>query len=189
MICKSVNTHMTGSSSNIRKCDMKKTDLPKLRSFMKRWCTYLSPVGMLKIAEDNEGITLIEFSDEKEEHEPEEGSLYLETALKQLQEYFTLERKEFDLPLSLHGTEFQKRVWRALCDIPYGQSASYQEIAAAAGDIKAARAVGMANNRNHIVIVIPCHRVIGKDGSLTGYGGGLDKKKYLLDLEGIEYKE
>ena len=93
------------------------------------------------------------------------------------------------LPLSLHGTEFQKRVWRALCDIPYGHSASYQEIAAAAGDIRAARAVGMANNRNHIVIVIPCHRVIGKDGSLVGYGGGLDKKKYLLDLEGIKYKE
>lgn len=180
---------MTGSSLNIRESDMEMTDLPKLRPFMKRWCTYLSPVGMLEIAEDDEGITLIEFSDEKEEYPPEEGSHYLEAAISQLKEYFAKERKEFDLPLSLHGTEFQKRVWRALCDIPYGQSASYREIAAAAGDIKAARAVGMANHRNHIVIVIPCHRVIGRDGSLTGYGGGLDKKKYLLDLEGIEYRE
>jgi methylated-DNA-[protein]-cysteine S-methyltransferase len=180
---------MTGSSLNIRESDMEMTDLPKLQPFIKHRCTYLSPAGMLEIAEDDEGITLIEFSDEKEEYPPEEGSHYLEAAISQLKEYFAKERKEFDLPLSLHGTEFQKRVWRALCDIPYGQSASYREIAAAAGDIKAARAVGMANHRNHIVIVIPCHRVIGKDGSLTGYGGGLDKKKYLLDLEGIEYKE
>jgi methylated-DNA-[protein]-cysteine S-methyltransferase len=144
---------------------------------------------MLEIGEDDQGITLIDFSDETKERPAPEGSLYLEEAVRELQEYFEGKRKEFSLPLSLHGTEFQKRVWTALRGIPYGSSASYQDIAVSAGNANAARAVGMANNRNRIVIVIPCHRVIGKDGSLTGYGGGLEKKKYLLNLEGIEYKE
>jgi len=165
------------------------TNLPKLQPYVLRFCTYLSPVGTLVIGEDDAGITLIEFSDETIEQPVPENSLYLEEAVRQLKEYFAGIRKEFDLPLSLHGTDFQNRVWRALCRIPYGTSSSYQDIAIAVGNRNSTRAVGMANNRNPVVIVIPCHRVIGKDGSLTGYGGGLDKKKYLLNLEGIGYIE
>jgi len=164
-------------------------NLPKLQPYVLRFCTYLSPVGTLVIGEDDAGITLIEFSDETTEYPVPENSRYLESAAEQLREYFAGNRKEFDLPLSLHGTDFQKLVWDALRQIPYGSYASYQNIAIAVGNRNSTRAVGMANNRNPVVIVIPCHRVIGKDGSLTGYGGGLDKKKYLLNLEGIGYIE
>ena len=104
--------------------------------------------------------------------------------LEQLQEYFRGERREFTLPLRLMGTEFQRQVWCQLCQIPYGETRSYGELAVMAGNPKASRAVGMANNRNPVAIVVPCHRVIGKDGSLTGYGGGLDLKEKLLQLEG-----
>jgi methylated-DNA-[protein]-cysteine S-methyltransferase len=101
----------------------------------------------------------------------------------QIEEYLTGKRKRFTLPLVLHGTEFQLAVWRALQDIPYGETRSYKEIAAAIGRPKAVRAVGMANNRNPVSIIVPCHRVIGHDGSLTGYGGGLPLKQRLLELE------
>nr|AGS51923.1 methylated-DNA--protein-cysteine methyltransferase [uncultured bacterium contig00002] len=104
-------------------------------------------------------------------------------AAKQLGEYFNGKRKTFDLPLILHGTDFQVAVWKALQNIPYGKTRSYGELAAMTGNPKASRAVGMANNRNPIVIVIPCHRVIGSDGSLTGFGGGLELKQKLLELE------
>ena len=100
-----------------------------------------------------------------------------------MSEYLKGERKEFDLPLNPKGTDFQKRVWRALCDIPYGEMRSYKQIAKAVGNSKAVRAVGMANNRNPITIVVPCHRVIGADGKLVGYGGGLEMKEFLLRLE------
>ena len=92
-------------------------------------------------------------------------------------------RREFQLPLAPKGTEFQQKVWKALLDIPYGETRSYGEIARAIGNPKASRAVGMANNRNPIAIIIPCHRVIGSTGKLVGYGGGLDKKEFLLNLE------
>jgi methylated-DNA-[protein]-cysteine S-methyltransferase len=101
----------------------------------------------------------------------------------QLEEYFAGERREFELDLAPSGTPFQLSVWRALCAIPYGETASYGEIAAAVGQPGAARAVGGANNRNPIAIVVPCHRVIGASGSLTGYGGGLPRKRQLLALE------
>jgi len=104
-------------------------------------------------------------------------------AAAQLDEYFKGKRKTFDLPLALHGTAFQTRVWEALQNIPYGQTVSYGQIAAAAGNPKACRAAGMANNRNPVTIIIPCHRVIGSDGSLTGYAGGLELKQKLLLLE------
>lgn len=104
----------------------------------------------------------------------------------QLIEYFNGERKEFDMPLDLSGTPFQLRVWAFLQSIPYGQVASYQEAATAAGNSKAVRAAGMANNRNPVSVVVPCHRVVGKDGSLVGYGGGLKLKETLLNLEGIQ---
>lgn len=107
----------------------------------------------------------------------------LREAARQLESYFRGELKEFSLPLEPIGTDFMKRVWTALCEIPYGRTASYGEIAERIGKPGAARAVGLANNRNPIPIIIPCHRVIGADGSLTGYGGGLDLKKRLLDLE------
>jgi len=107
----------------------------------------------------------------------------LKEAARQLKSYFAGELKEFSLPLEPSGTDFMKQVWAALCGIPYGKTATYGEIAERVGRPKAARAVGLANNRNPIPIFIPCHRVIGADGSLTGYAGGLDMKKKLLDLE------
>lgn len=110
------------------------------------------------------------------------GSIAQRTA-EQLCEYFAGSRQTFDLPLEPRGTEFQRRVWNALCEIPYGETRSYGEIAQRVGNPKASRAVGMANHRNPIPILIPCHRVIGADGSLVGYGGGLGVKRYLLDLE------
>ena len=106
-----------------------------------------------------------------------------EKAFLQLQEYFRGQRRSFDLPLAPHGTEFQKKVWRELCNIPYSQTRTYKEIAQAIGHPNAARAVGMANNRNPIPIVIPCHRVVGANGSLVGYAYGLEIKKKLLTLE------
>jgi methylated-DNA-[protein]-cysteine S-methyltransferase len=105
----------------------------------------------------------------------------------QLDEYFSKKRKKFDIPIELDGTDFQKKVWEALQNIPYGETRSYGEIASVTGNSKASRAVGMANNRNPIAIIVPCHRVIGHDGSLTGYAGGLELKQALLDLEASRY--
>jgi methylated-DNA-[protein]-cysteine S-methyltransferase len=101
----------------------------------------------------------------------------------QLQEYFAGERVAFDVPLAMHGSSFELKVWRALVAIPYGQTASYGEIAARVGQPSAARAVGLANGRNPIAVIVPCHRVIGANGTLTGYGGGLERKQLLLELE------
>jgi methylated-DNA-[protein]-cysteine S-methyltransferase len=102
---------------------------------------------------------------------------------RQLEQYFTGRRETFELPLSMQGTPFQRSVWSALCEIGYGQTASYGEIARRVGQPGAARAVGITNARNPVAIVVPCHRVIGANGTLTGYGGGLQRKRYLLDLE------
>jgi len=107
----------------------------------------------------------------------------IKKAARQFSEYFDGKRKTFDLPLIMRGTAFQKKVWKALQNIPYGKTVSYGEIAAKIGNPKACRAVGMANNRNPISIIVPCHRVIGHNGSLTGYGGGLELKQKLLELE------
>jgi len=106
-------------------------------------------------------------------------------AVRQLEEYFAGKRRDFDLPLRLNGTEFQQRVWRALTEIPYGETWSYGELATRIGNPNASRAVGLANGRNPISILVPCHRVIGADGSLTGYGGGLQRKQWLLAHEGL----
>ena len=108
----------------------------------------------------------------------------LERARQQLEEYLSGARRSFDLPLAPQGTPFQKKVWRALEDIPWGETRTYRDIALAAGCPKGFRAVGMANHRNPLPIFIPCHRVVGADGSLTGYAGGLDLKRRLLELEG-----
>ncbi|QOX64762.1 methylated-DNA--[protein]-cysteine S-methyltransferase [Anoxybacterium hadale] len=142
----------------------------------------LGPIG---IAESDDKITHLFFQNEA--FSPE-GYTHGETAVlteaaKQLKEYFDGQRKEFELPLAPAGTEFMQRVWNALLQIPYGETRSYKQIAKMAGNEKACRAVGMANNRNPISIFIPCHRVIGANGALVGYGGGLDKKIFLLELE------
>lgn len=134
----------------------------------------------ITVVEEDEHIVGLYF--EKQIGELKETKILMK-AMSQLEEYFNGERKIFDLPIKLIGTEFQKKVWRALCDVPYGETRSYSDIAKAVGNKKAARAVGMANNKNPISIIIPCHRVIGADGKMVGYGGGIDKKVFLLDLE------
>ena len=155
---------------------------------------YDSPVGKLGIIETGQKITGVFFKDGKKTPKPDDSLIIEETPLikktaTQFKEYFGGIRKTFDIPLMPKGTAFQKSVWKALLKIPYGQTRSYRETAAMAGNPKACRAAGMANNRNPIAIIIPCHRVIGADGSLTGYGGGLDKKQYLLELEGAQFKK
>lgn len=117
---------------------------------------------------------------------PEPSTPLLSKACRQLTEYFSGKRKVFDLPLDFsYGTEFQKKVWTALCDIPYGETRSYADIAIAAGSPKAVRAVGQANTRNPIMIFVPCHRVINKNGSIGGFGCGVDVKRQLLEVEAV----
>ncbi len=149
---------------------------------MDRYCIIGSPLGNLKITAGDQGISGIAYT---EEAVCSTDVPLLKKAEVQLKEYFEGRRKKFDLPLDLKGTEFQKRVWQALLEIPWGETRSYSEIAAAAGNAKAVRAAGMANHVNPVVIVVPCHRVIGKNGSLTGYGGGLERKQFLLNLEAV----
>jgi len=161
------------------------------------WFIMDSPMGKIAIAEDGKGICDMIF---QQQALPERlwtpgtedaavrldnlhDSSLLRRAAGQLVEYFGGSRKTFDLPLSLHGTPFQLDDWAALLTIPYGETRSYKQIAEQIGRPKAYRAVGMANNRNPISIIIPCHRVIGHDGSLVGYGSGLDHKEYLLQHE------
>ena len=113
----------------------------------------------------------------------EQETPLIKEAYRQLSEYLKGERKGFDLPLLIKGTTFQQQVWKALLEIPYGETRSYKQIAVAIGNPKAVRAVGMANNRNPLLIVVPCHRVIGANGKLVGYGAGIEKKEFLLKLE------
>lgn len=114
-----------------------------------------------------------------------ESSIISDKCISQLEEYFLGKRKKFDIPIILRGTEFQKKVWSSLCNISYGETRSYKEIAEDIGNPKASRAIGMANNRNPIPIIVPCHRVIGTNGELIGYSGGIDIKNKLLELEYI----
>jgi methylated-DNA-[protein]-cysteine S-methyltransferase len=157
---------------------------------VKRWTVYESPIGPLTVALGSNGLTGLSFAGTPPPSGAEQGALPEVT--EQLDAYFAGELREFDLPLDPQGTPLQKAVWRALLEIPYGRTASYGEQAAKidpslfGADVEPwerARVVGAANGRNPIAIVIPCHRVIGADGSLTGYGGGLDRKRALLDLE------
>jgi methylated-DNA-[protein]-cysteine S-methyltransferase len=150
------------------------------------YTTHTSPVGELLLVGDETALRGLHFPHHHATAlAPEYRSAtepFAET-VEQLDQYFAGERTTFDLPLDLAGPAFHKRVWEALLTIPYGQTASYGAIAKHVGDSGAARAVGFANGRNPIAIIVPCHRVIGADGSLTGYGGGLDRKRHLLDLE------
>ena len=155
-----------------------------------------SPIGLLFLARTERGLRFVDFLERRSlkrafaahaeavpDAEWEPSLLQLKPVTEQIERYFcgTLER--FDLPLDLVGTDFQLKVWRALCRIPYGETRSYGQIAKSLGQPGAARAVGLANNQNPVPIIVPCHRVIGADGSLTGYGGGLPRKRKLLDLE------
>lgn len=142
---------------------------------------YLSPIGLIEICGSEKGISTVLF-DAKVDTLIEHPSC-LRDCVKQLDEYFNKKRKIFDLPFDLSGTEFQLKVWNELLKIPYGAVCSYIDIAKKIGNKPAVRAVGSANGKNPISIIIPCHRVIGNDGSLVGYGGGIWRKKYLLELE------
>lgn len=150
---------------------------------MERQCFFSSPIGRLLLVEAEGCLTHILFGEELLPQIPVGETDFLKEVQAQLGAYFQGQREVFDLPLNPKGTDFQKKVWLALQQIPYGETASYGEIARAVGTPKGARAVGMANNRNPISIVVPCHRVIGADGKLVGYGGGLEKKIFLLGLE------
>ena len=145
---------------------------------------YDTKIGRIQIEENGESITKIDYvqKDIEDLIDGKETELIKE-AIKQLDEYFEGKRSAFDLPLAPEGTEFQKKVWKALKEIPFGETKSYGEIAKIIGNEKASRAVGMANNKNPIMIVIPCHRVIGANGKLVGYAAGLEVKEILLDLE------
>lgn len=149
---------------------------------MKHYFYYDLALGEMTIAEEDGSLTDLDFGRVDCGGEEKETPL-LKKAAAQLREYFAGKRTEFDLPLAPKGTPFQQKDWQALCTIPYGETRSYKDIAIQIGCPKGCRAVGLANNRNPISIVIPCHRVIGSDGSLVGYGGGLDKKVALLELE------
>lgn len=152
----------------------------------KKYCFCDFPVvGKLAVGVTGDFVTDLHF--EKSDDWPqkfveEETPLHREVK-RQLAEYFSGARKVFDLPLAMAGTDFQKRCWAALREIPYGETRSYGDMARAVGSPKAFRAVGMANHRNPIAIIVPCHRVVGSNGSLTGFGGGLDVKAFLLSLE------
>ena len=143
---------------------------------------YKTPIGTAKIIGDELGIQSISVIEETIESSKEVPS-YLNECILQLDEYFNGTRKEFDLKLNPQGTVFQKKVWNELLEIPYGKSRTYLEQTKQIGDVKAIRAVASANGRNPIWIVIPCHRVIGSDGSLTGYAGGIWRKRWLLEHE------
>lgn len=157
---------------------------------MKYFSYCSSPLGDMQMIEENNSLTHLNLSvnqilpgDFPKGSLTQKDTPLISSAKRQLDEYFQGKRKSFDLPLAPSGTQFQQKVWNALCTIPYGETRSYKEIAAQIQNPKGCRAVGMANNRNPIMIIIPCHRVIGSNGSLVGYAGGLDIKQWLLAHE------
>jgi methylated-DNA-[protein]-cysteine S-methyltransferase len=143
---------------------------------------YKSPIGTIRIETSEKGISGLVFVD-KAEGEELRADFHDLPVITQIDEYFNGKRNIFDLPLDLEGTEFQKNVWKELLKIPFGKTVSYKELAIRLGNIKAIRAVAAANGSNPVSIIVPCHRVIGSDGSLTGYAGGLWRKGWLLDFE------
>lgn len=144
-------------------------------------CYYQTKIGRIKIAQEGDAIVEINVTDSEEKSERE--TPLIKKTIKELKEYLEGKRKIFDIPIDTQGTEFQEKVWNALLEIPYGETKSYEDIAKMVGCPKGARAVGMANHNNKIIIIIPCHRVIGKNGKLVGYAGGLPVKEKLLQIE------
>ncbi len=141
-----------------------------------------TPIGTAEIKGDENGISSITISDAEQEFSANIPEI-LQLAATQLQEYFSGSRQDFNLQLNAVGTEFQKKVWKSILEIPYGKTISYMELSKIFGDVKAIRAIASANGKNPLWIVVPCHRIIGADGSLTGYAGGLWRKKWLLEHE------
>lgn len=154
---------------------------------MSRYAEYPFPFGTLRIGYEGDAVTLLKKIDGaeglKKPKEAGERNALTDQVYREVMEYLRGERTAFTFSYELRGTDFQKKVWNELCRIPYGETRTYQEVAAAVGNPKACRAVGMANNKNPVILAVPCHRVIGADGRLVGYGGGLDMKEALLRLE------
>lgn len=148
---------------------------------MNGYAVYPFPFGFLKIGYEGDAVTCLK-SVAAEEPKGQKTPL-TDRVYGEIMEYLDGKRRHFDFPIELHGTDFQKKVWNQLKKIPYGETRTYKEVAEAIGNPKASRAVGMANNKNPVFIVVPCHRVVGSDGKLTGYAGGLDMKAALLELE------
>lgn len=149
---------------------------------MKNYIYYDAPFGRLTLISEDEYLTGLYFGEREIDGEMQETEI-LKEASTQLDEYFAGNRRKFELPLRTTGTDFQRKCWDGLKTIPYGETRTYQEMARYAGNEKAVRAVGGANHNNPISIIVPCHRVIGKNGKLVGFGGGLDVKEFLLNLE------
>ena len=157
---------------------------------MTRYARFASPLGPVVAITEHDGLTHVDFVGAKYEraiaddwiHDPDAPALA--ACREQLAQYFAGERKTFDLPLAPRGSEFQHRVWREIARVPYGKTITYAELAKRAGAPRQARAAGAATGRNPIGVVVPCHRIVGSDGSLTGYAGGLERKRGLLELEG-----
>jgi len=147
------------------------------------YCTYKTAFGNVVIASDGNAISAVQFEKTANRHGKKAASELTNRAAQQLEEYFCGKRQRFDLPLRPSGTAFQQSVWKALLSIPYGQTRSYKQVAELLGKPNASRAVGLANSKNPIWIIIPCHRVIGSNGALVGYAGGLKTKQKLLELE------
>ncbi|MEE4191906.1 MAG: methylated-DNA--[protein]-cysteine S-methyltransferase [Halieaceae bacterium] len=145
-----------------------------------------TPIGQLRLVSDGDALLRVEFQGQHSSDGVLEDDPVLDRARRQLEEYFAGRRRHFDLPLGADGTAFQQAVWSSLRAIPYGELRSYRDIAETLGKPKAVRAVGAANGRNPLPIVVPCHRVVGSNGKLTGFAGGLDCKRRLLALEGID---
>jgi len=142
-----------------------------------------SPLGPVTVVANSQGVEEVAFRESAEQIGGDDARRHRDLAILQLEEYFAGQRNHFELPLAAEGTPFQQKVWQALMSIPHGQTCSYQHIANTIGQPKAVRAVGAANGKNPIAIVVPCHRVIGANGRLTGYAGGLNKKQWLLNFE------
>ncbi|MBN2732631.1 MAG: methylated-DNA--[protein]-cysteine S-methyltransferase [Balneolaceae bacterium] len=146
-----------------------------------------SPIGVLKLEATDQALTAIKFSDDGQNavNQPEPASAILEKARNQLKEFFDGHRQEFDIPLAPEGTDFEQQVWDQLKNIPFGKSITYTQLAQKLGDPNKVRAVGRANGQNPLPIIIPCHRVIGANNKLTGYAGGVERKRWLLQHEGV----
>jgi methylated-DNA-[protein]-cysteine S-methyltransferase len=149
---------------------------------MTYYCYLNSPIGPIEISGDDDFVSRVTFVDEMKA-DTDRLPKVIRDCKQQLQEHFAGKRKDFSLMLSQSGTDFQRQVWSELCHIPYGKTTSYLQLAKKTGDAKSIRAVGAANGKNNLAIIVPCHRVIGSNGTLVGYAGGMDKKKWLLDFE------
>lgn len=148
---------------------------------------FKSPIGFVQIGGTASEVTSLDFVELRMEEA--ESNPLLDRASRQVAEYFAGKRQTFDLPITFQGTEFQERVWRQLLKVPFGRTASYQDIARGVGNSLAVRAVGAANGKNPIALIVPCHRIIGSNGKLVGYGGGLWRKEWLLNHEGCPFRK